>query len=98
MNRWKKNIDLSLVRKFRAIKSMSFYAGILSVDFDPTMDLIPLCISNTDKYSEKKGLVDYRHHGDISGATFRWPDPLKTRTVTFSGSTKSKTKKTITIN
>ena len=59
-----KNIDVALVRKFRAIKSMSFYAGILSVDFDPTMDLIPLCISNTDKYSEKRfsGLSSSRRY------------------------------------
>ena len=97
MNRWKKNIDASLVSKFRSIKSMSFYAGILSVNYDPTMELIPSCISNTDE-NNKKGLIDYRHHGDISGVTFRWPDPLKSRTVTFKGSTKSKTKKIVRID
>ena len=39
---------------------------------------------NTDE-NNKKVLIDYRHHGDISGVTFRWPDPLKSRTVTFKG-------------
>ena len=78
--KWISNIDNKIIKRYRAIRSISFYSGLVAIVIDPKSGHTPLYLKNSNTSIQTK---DFRHKGNIDGVSFPWSDPQRKKTVKF---------------
>ena len=93
-DKWINDIESSIIRRFKTIRSVSFFSGMLAIVIDPKCAHIPLYLKNVN---DEKKTEDYRHKGEFCGASFPWSNPKNKRTVKFIDPSSSGERKIVNI-
>ncbi|MDA9689797.1 hypothetical protein N9V13_05245 [Betaproteobacteria bacterium] len=85
-DKWVTNVKQEVIKRYSAIRSVSFFSGIVAIIIDPDFCYTPQYLKNTSRnhgVPGERGKGDYRHEGEIGGVSFPWPNPHDNKTVRF---------------